>query len=165
MPQLTVAAVNGACAGVGASLALACDLMVMGESAFIYLAFANVGLVPDGGMCWHLARNIGYKRAYQVIAEAGRITAAQCLEYGLTNKVVNDDALLDESQAWAGSLAERAPLTLKYAKQALQQAMRKDLADTMREEAGLQALCSVSEDHKEGVQAFFDKRKPDFKGR
>ncbi len=75
-PKPVIAAVQGACAGVGASIALACDLMVMGESAFIYLAFANVGLIPDGGMCWHLARNLGYKRAYQIIAEADRIPAS-----------------------------------------------------------------------------------------
>lgn len=164
-PKPVIAAVQGACAGVGASIALACDLMVMGESAFIYLAFANVGLIPDGGMCWHLARNLGYKRAYQIIAEADRIPASRCLDFGLANKVVSDDALASEAQDWAERLATRAPLTLKYAKQALQQAQRKDLADTMQVEAGLQALCSVSEDHQEGVKAFFEKRKPEFQGR
>lgn len=164
-PKPVIAAVNGVCAGVGASFALACDLIVMGESAFIYLAFANVGLIPDGGMCWHLARGMGPRRAYQVIAEGGRVPAADCLGLGLANKVVPDEALLDEATQWAERLGQAAPLALKYAKLAVQQAMRNDLADTMRLEAGLQSMCATSEDGREGVRAFLEKRKPVFSGR
>jgi len=164
-PKPVIAAVHGVCAGVGASFALACDLIVMGENAFIYLAFANVGLIPDGGMCWHLARSMGPRRAYQVIAEGGRIPAGECLELGLVNKVVPDDKLLDEATQWAQRLAQAAPLALKYAKVAVQQAMRCDLSDTMRLEAGLQSMCATSRDGEEGVRAFLEKRKPVFTGR
>ncbi len=164
-PKPVIAAVHGPCAGVGASLALACDLIIMGENAYIYLAFANVGLIPDGGMCWHLVHNIGYKRAYQVIAEAGRIIARDALDYGLVNKVVDDEKLHEEAQAWAERLSHAAPLTLKFSKQVLQQAVRMDLSDTMRLEASLQSMCSNSEDSKEAIQAFFDKRKPVFTGK
>lgn len=163
-PKPVIAAVNGACAGVGASIALACDLVMMSESAFIFLAFANVGLIPDGGMCWHLVRNIGYKRAYQIAIEGGRMTAAQCAEHGLANKVVADDKLVEEALAWARKLTAAAPRTLSLAKHAMQSAQRLDLDDTVRLEAGLQALCSTSEDGKEGIRAFLEKRKPVFTG-
>ena len=164
-PKPVIAAVNGACAGIGASLALACDLVVMSENAFIFLAFAKVGLIPDGGMCWHLARNIGYKRAFEVIAEAGRIDAQRCKELGLVNKVVANESLLEEVQQWAQRLITSAPLTLQYSKQVLQQAMRLDLNDTMRVEAAMQTICAASSDSKEGVTAFKQKRAPNFTGK
>lgn len=164
-PKPVIAAVNGACAGVGASLALACDLIVMAENAYIMLAFANVGLIPDGGLCWHLMRSVGYRRAYQVIAEGGRINSRECLGAGLVNKVVGDERLLEETLQWAERLNQAAPLPLKFAKQALQQAARMDLLDTMRLEASLQSICANSEDGAEGVTAFLEKRKPVFQGK
>jgi len=163
-PKPVIAAVQGACAGVGASIALACDLMLMSESAFIFLAFANVGLIPDGGMCWHLVRNIGYKRAYQIAIEGGRLTADECVNVGLANRVVANDQLVEEALAWAQRLCAAAPKTLSLAKHAMQQAQRMDLNDTVRLEAGLQALCTTSEDGKEGIRAFLEKRKPVFTG-
>ena len=164
-PKPIIAAVNGASAGVGASITLACDLVVMGENAFLFLAFANMGLIPDGGICWQLARNLGQKRAYQLIAEAAKISARDCVDWGLANKVVADDKLLEEAQAWAERLTQSAPLTLKYAKQVLQKAMRADYMDTMRMESGIQQMCYKTEDSKEAIKAFFEKRKPEFKGR
>ena len=164
-PKPVMAVVHGASAGVGASITLACDLVIMGENAFLFLAFANMGLIPDGGICWQLARNLGPKRAYQLIAEAARIPAADCVAWGLANKVVADDSLQDEARAWAEKLTESAPLTMKYSKQVLQKAMRSDYMDVMRMESGIQQMCYKSEDSKEAIKAFFDKRKPEFKGR
>ena len=131
-PKPIIAAVNGACAGIGASLALTCDLVVMSENAFIFLAFAKIGLIPDGGTCWHLAQSIGTKRSFEVIAEGGRIDAQRCKELGLVNRVVANDALVPEAVQWANQLNTVAPLSLKYSKFVLQQAMRMDLSDTMR---------------------------------
>ena len=160
-----IAAVNGASAGVGASITLACDLIMMGENAFLFLAFANMGLIPDGGICWQLARNLGQKRAYQLIAEAAKISAEDCVAWGLANKVVADDKLLEEAQSWAERLAKSAPLTLKYSKQVLQNAMHATYMDSMRMESGIQQMCYKTEDSKEAIKAFFEKRKPEFKGR
>ena len=164
-PKPVIAAVNGACAGIGASLALSCDLIMMSEDAYIYLAFAKVGLIPDGGLCWHLARNIGYKRSFEVIAEAGKLDASYCKSLGLVNKIVPKERLRDDCIEWAMEIAKSAPLALRYSKQALQQAMRLDLNDTMQLEASLQSICAASEDSREGVRAFMDKRQPVFTGK
>jgi 2-(1,2-epoxy-1,2-dihydrophenyl)acetyl-CoA isomerase len=160
-----IAAVQGPCAGIGASLVLACDLAIMGESAFIYLAFANIGLIPDGGMSWLLARNIGYKRAFEIIAECARLPAPEALELGLVNRVVADSGLQKDAVAWAEQIAQAAPLSLKYAKQALQQSMHQSFNDVFKLEASLQTLCFASQDSKEGIAAFFEKRKPIFEGK
>jgi len=160
-----IAAVNGATAGVGASITLACDLIIMGENAFLFLAFANMGLIPDGGICWQLARQLGAKRAYQLIAEAARIPAQDCVDWGLANKVVADDCLLSEAQTWAERLTRSAPLTMKYSKHVLQQAMNAEYMDTMRMESGIQQMCYKTEDSKEAIKAFFEKREPVFIGK
>lgn len=158
-------AVHGASAGVGASITLACDLIIMSENAFLFLAFANMGLIPDGGICWQLARQLGPKKAYQLIAEAAKITAADCVAWGLANKVVANDDLQAEAQAWAERLAQSAPLPMKYAKQVLQQAMRADYMDTMRMESSIQQMLYKTEDSQEAIKGFFEKRKPVFTGK
>ena len=161
-PKPVIAAVHGVCAGVGASLALACDLMVMADDAFLFLAFAHVGLIPDGGMCWQLVNAMGYRRAYALVAEGGRLTAKECHDYGLANRIADAESLQATTHEWAAKLAEGAPLALKYAKYSLQQAMRSDLPSLMRLESGLQQICASSEDGLEGVTAFLEKRKPIF---
>ncbi|GIX30781.1 MAG: enoyl-CoA hydratase [Porticoccaceae bacterium] len=164
-PKPVMAAVHGASAGVGASITLACDLVLMAEGSYLFLAFANMGLIPDGGICWQLARTLGPKRAFQLIAEAAKIPAADCVAWGLANRLVAEERLFDEAQAWAESLAEAAPLPLKYAKQVLDQAMRADYLDTMRFESAIQQLLYKTEDSREAIRAFFEKRKPSFRGR
>lgn len=160
-----IAAVHGAAAGIGGALAMTCDLMVMAESAYIYMAFSAIALVPDGGATWHLVNSLGYKRAYELIAEAGKLPAEQCVSLGLANKVVADAELLDYAQAWAERLAAGAPLSQKYLKQLLQSAQRLSLDETIRLEAGYQNITFTSDDFQEGVAAFFDKRKPVFTGK
>jgi len=159
-----IAAVAGPAAGIGMSFALTCDLIVMAEDGFMLAPFSTIGLVPDGGATWFLARRLGYHRAYQLCVEAERIPATRCLEFGLVNRVVPCAALLDETLVWAQQLALRAPLSLTATKQAMRQAMHLSLGEAMAFEARLQTACARSEDADEGVRAFMEKRKPDFKG-
>jgi 2-(1,2-epoxy-1,2-dihydrophenyl)acetyl-CoA isomerase len=164
-PKPWISAVNGACAGVGSSFAMACDLTVMAEDAYIYQAFTAISLVPDGGATWHLVRTLGRKRAYEVIATGEKIKASKCLEWGLCNRVVPAEELLPEALAWASELAAKAPLALRHAKQALNAAIEESVGDTISAEARLQAICVDSEDAREGVRAFIEKRPPVWQGR
>jgi 2-(1,2-epoxy-1,2-dihydrophenyl)acetyl-CoA isomerase len=164
-PKPFISAVNGAAAGIGSSFAMVCDLSVMAENAYIYQAFMAIGLVPDGGATWQLVRQLGRKRAFEVIVEGEKIKAARCLELGLANRVVPPERLLDEAMGWARALARKAPLALRYSKEGVAKAMQLDLADTISYEARLQNITFMSEDAREGVQAFFEKRPPVFKGR
>lgn len=159
-----IAAVNGAAAGIGSAFAMNCDLVVMAENAYIYQAFAAIGLVPDGGATWHLARTLGRQRAYEVISSGEKIRAQKCLDWGLCNRVVPEDELMEQALAWAGELAAKSPLALRYAKQALNAAMEISVADTISYEATLQHLCVTSDDAKEGVAAFIEKRAPRWQG-
>ncbi|HIF93430.1 MAG: enoyl-CoA hydratase-related protein [Myxococcales bacterium] len=160
-----ISAVNGAAAGIGSAYAMNCDLTVMADDAYLFQAFSAIGLVPDGGATWHLANTIGRKRTYELIATGEKLSAARCLDLGLCNRVVSAERLLEETLSWARKLAQRAPLSLRYAKAAVQTAIEHDLDTTFDHEAKLQMLCSASEDHVEGVAAFMQKRTPKFKGR
>lgn len=164
-PKPWISAINGACAGVGSSFGMACDLTVMAEDAFFYQAFATISLVPDGGATWHLVRTLGRKRAYEVIVSGEKIRADKCLQWGLCNRVVPADKLLQETLAWAGEIAGKAPLSLRYAKQALNAAMEESVSDTISAEAKLQHICFTSADAQEGVAAFMQKRAPVWQGR
>lgn len=160
-----ISAVNGAAAGIGSAYAMNCDLTVMADDAYIYQAFAAIGLVPDGGATWHLTRTLGRKRAYEIIATGEKIDARKCLDWGLCNRVVPADRLLDETRAFAHSLAARAPLALRYAKDAIRTAGTSDLAGAFDREVELQMICTASEDAQEGIRAFVQRRDPEFKGR
>jgi 2-(1,2-epoxy-1,2-dihydrophenyl)acetyl-CoA isomerase len=160
-----VAAVQGPAAGIGMSFALNCDLMLMAEEAYLYAAFAPIGLVPDGGATWHLVRAMGYKRAYQAIIEGRKIPAAECLALGLANQVIKSAGFTAAVLAYAKGLAERAPLALRYSKQLARSAMCTTLDACIRDEAALQNITIASLDAREAVQAFFQKRPPVFEGR
>jgi len=164
-PKPWIGAINGAAAGIGSAFAMVCDLTVMAEDAFLYQAFTAISLVPDGGATWQLARTLGRKRAYEVIVSGEKIRADKCLDWGLCNRVVPSAQLVEESLAWARELAAKAPLALRYAKQALNQAMEDNLADSISAEAKLQHICIGSEDAKEGITAFMEKRAAVWKGR
>lgn len=159
-----VGAINGAAAGIGSSFALACDLSVMGESACLYQAFTAIGLIPDGGASWHLVRTLGFKRAFETMIAGERLSAEQCLALGLTNRVVPDALLPDQSVALARQLAAKAPLAIARTKAALRFAADHSIEALMPFEARLQQLCADSEDFKEGVAAFRAKRVPQFNG-
>jgi 2-(1,2-epoxy-1,2-dihydrophenyl)acetyl-CoA isomerase len=164
-PKPWISAVNGAAAGVGSSFAMVCDLTVMADNAFLYQAFAAISLIPDGGATWHLARTLGRKRAYELINSGEKLAAARCHELGLCNRVVPAESLLADTLQWAQELAGKAPLSLRYAKQALNFAMEHDVDETISREAALQKLCIDSEDAAEGVAAFMAKRAPVWQGK
>lgn len=163
-PKPWISAINGACAGIGSALGMVCDLTVMAEDAYIYQAFAAIGLVPDGGATWHLVRTLGRKRAYEVIVTGEKISAEKCLQWGLCNRVVSTDKLLEESLDWAGEIAAKAPLSLRYAKQAINAAIEEPISETISAEAKLQHICITSKDAKEGMAAFIQKRAPEWQG-
>ncbi|MEO0576378.1 MAG: enoyl-CoA hydratase-related protein [Pseudomonadota bacterium] len=164
MPKPLIAAINGAAAGIGMSFALVADLAVMSDQAFMLSPFSTISLVPDGGASWLLQKQLGYKRAYQLAVEAERIDAARCLEWGLVNRVVPHDEVLSNAIAWGHTLSARAPRALKATKIAMRHAEGNDWASTFDIEASLQNDLVGSPDNVEGVQAFFDKRTPNFKG-
>jgi 2-(1,2-epoxy-1,2-dihydrophenyl)acetyl-CoA isomerase len=163
-PKPWISAVNGAAAGIGSAFAMACDLTIMANNAYLYQAFSAIGLIPDGGATWHLAHTVGRKKAYELIAFGEKLSATDCFQLGLCNKVVTQETLLSEAKQMAHLLARKAPLALRYAKEALSGAMNASLADTISDEARLQEICANSDDAKEGALAFLEKRPAHFKG-
>jgi 2-(1,2-epoxy-1,2-dihydrophenyl)acetyl-CoA isomerase len=163
MPKPIISAVNGAAAGIGSAYAMACDLTVMAEDAYILQAFSNIGLIPDGGANWFLTNTVGYKLAYQIAIEGERLAADRCLDLGLANKVVPKDKLMDLAQDWASKLAKRSPQSLMHTKRVMRKAMNSEYEDIYKIEAKTQNKITGSPDNIEGVQAFLEKRPPNFK--
>ena len=159
-----VAAVNGPCAGISYSYAMACDLVLMAESSYLYQPFVGIGLVPDGGATWLLPHLIGSKRAYELMALGEKVSAEKAVEWGLANRVLADDNFSEASMAFARDLSERSPLALRYTKEALNFSAAHNLGDTISKEAALQSICIGSADSKEAITAFFEKRTPAWKG-
>ena len=164
MEKPVVSAINGFAAGIGLSYALACDLSVMGENAFLLCPFSAIGLIPDGGSTWLLTHAAGYKNAYEMAVENERMPAARCKELGLVNKVTADDELMGTAREWAGRLAGKAPLALARTKKMMRRTSTLGYAEAISAEAALQRLCFDSADCKEGVTAFLEKRQPRFTG-
>jgi len=165
MPKPVIAAVPGFAAGIGMSVALHCDLVLMAEDAFMLSPFTTISLVPDGGLNRLLVRQLGYRRAFQLSVESERIPAARCVELGLANRAVPADDLKQAAIDWATALAKRAPLSVAATKKVMRLAMDHDEATCFRLEAELQGSLRESDDAAEGVAAFLEKRDPEFKGR
>ena len=159
-----IGVINGAAAGIGGALAMACDMLVMEEKAFLYSAFGAIGLIPDGGMHYFLRNALGPKKAFEMIALSQRLTAAQCETLGMANRVVSANELWSTADNLATELAQKAPLALKYNKMLLAEAAENDLKTIIDREAVIQNIMVHSEDSKEGITAFLEKRQPKFKG-
>jgi 2-(1,2-epoxy-1,2-dihydrophenyl)acetyl-CoA isomerase len=164
-PKLWIAEVSGAAAGIGSAFMLACDLVVMAEGAYLYQAFAAIGLIPDGGATWQLLRALGRKQAFEIIIGGERVYAQRCLELGLCNRVVADGDETAAAGNWARELAGKAPLAVQYSKKALSMAADLNFGEMISQEAAMQKLCISSADSREGISAFFDKRQPSFQGK
>ena len=160
-----IAAINGPAAGIGMTTALTCDLKVMSEDAYLMSAFANIGLVPDGGLSWLLTQQIGYSRAYEIAIEAQKVSAARALDLGLVNRVAPSGQSVDVALAWAEEIARRAPVAMGLTKRAFRASFEVGLKNAMAYEAMLQRTAIATDDCKEGVMALFEKRPPNFKGR
>ncbi len=163
-PVPVVTAVNGPAAGVGCSIALAGDFVLAGQSAYFLQAFVNIGLVPDGGSTWLLARAIGRARATRMMMLGEKIGATQAEEWGLIYKAVDDAALMDEAMALATRLSEGPTVAYRTMKANLALALDGTLPQVFLAEAEGQRTAGASADAAEGGMAFLQKRKPAFKG-
>jgi len=161
----TIAALPGAAAGAGLSIALACDLRIAASSAFVTTAFANIGLSGDYGASWFLTRLIGSARAKALFYTSRRVYADEALALGIFDEVVADELLAESVATRARSIAEGPPIALRYMKENLNRAVDADLRTCLAMEADRMVRCTRTEDHREAVEAFLRKRKPEFKGR
>jgi len=165
MDKPVIAAVNGGAVGIGMSLALPCDFLVMADNGFLLSPFVSIGLIPDGGAAWFLTRRIGYGRALEVLTDGQKLGAARSLELGIANRVAPPEALLATAQKWAAELAARAPTALALTKRIARLSMSMTLSDALTLEAELQSVCANTEDAREAISAFSEKRAPRFTGR
>jgi 2-(1,2-epoxy-1,2-dihydrophenyl)acetyl-CoA isomerase len=160
-----VAAVNGTAAGAGISFVAACDLAIAAESALFTSAYTAASLTPDGSSTYFLPRLVGMRRAMELMLTNRRLTAAEALEWGLVNRVVADDRLMDEARELAGRLAAGATLAFGAVKRMLHDSFAGTLETQMEQEARSIAAMSHTADGREGIAAFFEKRRPLFEGR
>jgi 2-(1,2-epoxy-1,2-dihydrophenyl)acetyl-CoA isomerase len=165
MPKPVLAAVNGPAVGIGCSLALCCDLILARESAYFLLAFINIGLVPDGGSSLLVPERVGLTRASEMALLGERVPARQALEWGLINRVVADDAFDGAVDELGARLAAGPTAAHAAAKEQLNQWLFARMDAQLELEASFQQRAAASEDFKEGVLAFIQKRPPEFEGR
>ncbi len=159
-----IAAINGVAAGAGANLALACDIRIASETASFVQAFVKIGLVPDSGGTLFLPMLVGMAKAAELAFTGDRIGAAECLRLGLVNQVVPADAFMETTRALAIRLAALPTRAIGLTKRAFNRAMMPDLDAVLEYEADMQTLASRTQDNKEGVAAFLEKRPPVFTG-
>jgi 2-(1,2-epoxy-1,2-dihydrophenyl)acetyl-CoA isomerase len=164
MPKPVIAAVNGAAAGIGLSLALACDLVLAAESAYFLLAFVNIGLVPDGGSSVLVPTRVGFARAAELALLGERLEAAKALEWGLINQVWPDADLAGQAEAMCSKMAEGPTGSYAGTKRQLNRWLYQNMADQLEFEAQIQQERASSADFREGVAAFAEKRTPRFTG-
>jgi len=160
-----VAAVNGVAAGAGANIALACDVVVASEGASFIQAFSKIGLIPDSGGTYTLPRLIGLQRASALMMLGDKVSAADALQMGMLYKVFPIDTFVEESRKIVQKLAKMPTKELGMTKILLNESIKNSLKQQLELEGRYQELASHTEDYKEGVDAFLEKRKPTFKGK
>ncbi|AET68584.1 enoyl-CoA hydratase/carnithine racemase [Desulfosporosinus orientis DSM 765] len=158
-----IAAINGPCMGGGCELALCCDMRIAGSKALFALPEVSLGIIPGCGGTQRLTQLVGPALAKELIYLAAPIHAAKAQEIGLVNKVVDDDKVMEEAKAIANKLMERPALALRFAKEAVNCGVKTDLTTGKNMELARFTMLFSSEDQKEGMKAFYEKRKPLFK--
>lgn len=164
-PKPVIAMINGYCLGGGCELALSCDLRVASQSASFAQPEINLGLIPGGGGTQRLTRLVGEGKAMELIMTGDLIDAQTAFHIGLVNAVVPAADLEAHTMELANRIAQKSPVALRLAKEAVKLASRSTLDEGLRREVDLFALCFSSSDKEEGVRAFLEKRQPEFKGR
>lgn len=165
MEKPVICAVNGVAAGAGANIALACDLVFAARSAKFVESFAMLGLIPDSGGTWHLPRLVGMARAKGMAMLMPKVSAEQAKEWGLIWEVVDDDELMSTVMGLATHLATQPTRGFAFTKQAFAASMTHSLDEQLELEKSLMRTAGFTEDYAEGVKAFLEKRKPEYKGR
>jgi enoyl-CoA hydratase len=160
-----IAMINGYCLAGGGELAMACDIRIASERAKFGFPEINVGIFPGGGATQRLPRLIGAGRAKELMYTGGMIDAAEALRLGFVNRVVPHDKLEETVNEIAAAIVSKSPIIIKYLKKAITRGMYTDLAAGLAFEKTQWALCFATEDHNEGIIAFLNKRKPQFKGK
>jgi 2-(1,2-epoxy-1,2-dihydrophenyl)acetyl-CoA isomerase len=165
MQKPWLAAVNGPAVGGGCSLALVCDLVLAAESAYLCVGYVNVGMVLDMGATYLLPRLVGLHKANELAFFGERIYGPEAAAMGLINKVVPDEALMETTREWAARLASGPTLSIGAMKLGMRRALHGTFRDALHWEAMMLSLVAQTEDAAEGLMAFFQKRKPDFRGK
>ncbi|NUF30321.1 2-(1,2-epoxy-1,2-dihydrophenyl)acetyl-CoA isomerase [Acinetobacter oleivorans] len=165
MPKPVICAVNGVAAGAGANIALACDLVIAAKSANFVQAFCRLGLVPDSAGTWFLPRAVGHARAMGLTLLGDKLPAETAKEWGMIWDVVEDTELKAKVTELAERLAKQPTFGLSLIKKAIHQSSNNTFDEQMLLERDFQRIAGRSEDYREGVQAFMNKREPNFKGR
>jgi 2-(1,2-epoxy-1,2-dihydrophenyl)acetyl-CoA isomerase len=165
LPQPVIARVNGVAAGAGANIALACDIVMAAKSAKFIQSFSAIGLIPDSGGTWALPRLVGQARALGLALTGEPLPAERAADWGLIWKAVDDDALDSEVDAIANKLASFPPLGLAAIKEMIRSSWQYSLDEELERQAGVMRRLGFTEDYREGVAAFLEKRAPKFTGR
>jgi enoyl-CoA hydratase len=165
IPKPIIAMVNGLALGAGCELAMACDIIIASETARFGQPEIRVGLIPGGGGTQMLPRLVGEKKAKELVFTGEMIAAEEALRFGLVNKVVPKGKLREAVEEFVGSLVNKSPLILKFAKLAVNKSLETPLSAGLAYESNLCALCFSTEDLKEGMTAFLEKRTPNYKGK
>ena len=165
LPIPIVTAINGPAAGAGVGIALGGDIVVMAKSAYLLLAFSNIGLVPDCGATWLVAKSAGRAKALEMALLGEKMFADDAKDAGLVARVVEDDALMAEAGKLAATLAAKPTIALGLIRAQIKAALNNTLSETLSVEAAHQRIAGKTEDFREGVMAFLGKRAPEFKGK
>jgi len=164
LPKPVICKLNGVAAGAGCSIALACDMIIANEEAILVEVFVNIGLVLDSGSSYFLPRLVGYNKAFELSTMASKITGAEAEKLGIVNRSVSLEALDDEVKKYTDYFAKAPTKAIGLIKKMLNKSINSTLEEMLEYEAYCQEIAGSTNDYKEGVNAFVEKRKPEFKG-